>query len=56
LSDHRTVRLFKQKTMNNRIKILRAEQDRSQQALADKIGVSRQALNALERWKHVPSS
>nr|ANC57926.1 Transcriptional regulator, Cro/CI family [Colwellia sp. C1] len=41
--------------MNNRIKILRAEQDWSQQALADKIGVSRQAVNAVERGKHDPS-
>jgi putative transcriptional regulator len=41
--------------MNNRIKVLRAEQDWSQQALADKIGVSRQAVNAVERGKHDPS-
>jgi putative transcriptional regulator len=41
--------------MNNRLKVLRAEQDWSQQALADKIGVSRQAVNAVERGKHDPS-
>ena len=41
--------------MNNRIKILRAERDFSQQSLADKIGVSRQAINAVERGKHDPS-
>jgi len=41
--------------MDNRIKVLRAEHDLSQQALADKIGVSRQAVNAVERGKHDPS-
>jgi putative transcriptional regulator len=41
--------------MNNRIKVLRAERDWSQQVLADKIGVSRQAINAVERGKHDPS-
>lgn len=41
--------------MDNRIKVLRAENDLSQQALADKIGVSRQAVNAVERGKHDPS-
>ncbi|SNY51236.1 transcriptional regulator, XRE family [Arsukibacterium tuosuense] len=41
--------------MNNRIKVLRAERDWSQQALADKLGVSRQAVNAVERGKHDPS-
>ena len=41
--------------MNNRIKVLRAEQDWSQQRLAENIGVSRQAINAIERGKHDPS-
>ena len=41
--------------MNNRIKVLRAERDWSQQSLADKVGVSRQAINAVERGKHDPS-
>lgn len=41
--------------MDNRIKVLRAEKNWSQQALADKIGVSRQAVNAVERGKHDPS-
>lgn len=41
--------------MNNRIKVLRAERDWSQQTLADKLGVSRQAVNAVERGKHDPS-
>jgi putative transcriptional regulator len=41
--------------MNNRIKVLRAELDWSQQVLADNVGVSRQAVNAIERGKHDPS-
>lgn len=41
--------------MNNKIKVFRAERDWSQQALADRIGVSRQAVNAVERGKHDPS-
>lgn len=41
--------------MNNRIKVLRAKHDWSQQALAQKIGVSRQAVNAVENGKHDPS-
>jgi putative transcriptional regulator len=41
--------------MKNRIKVLRAERDWSQQALSQKVGVSRQAINAVERGKHVPS-
>ena len=41
--------------MDNRIKVLRAERDWSQQTLAQKIGVSRQAVNAVERGKHDPS-
>lgn len=41
--------------MDNRLKVLRAERDWSQQALADRLGVSRQAVNAIERGKHDPS-
>ena len=41
--------------MNNKIKVLRAEREWSQQTLADKVGVSRQAINAVERGKHAPS-
>lgn len=41
--------------MDNRIKVLRAERDWSQQTLADKLRVSRQAVNAVERGKHDPS-
>jgi putative transcriptional regulator len=40
--------------MKNRIKIIRAEQNLTQQALADKMGISRSALNMIENEKTVP--
>ena len=41
--------------MNNRLKVLRAERDWSQQDLADALGVSRQSVNAIETGKYDPS-
>lgn len=41
--------------MNNRLKVLRAERDWSQQDLADRIGVSRQSVNAIEKGRYDPS-
>ena len=41
--------------MKNRLKVLRAEHDWSQQDLADKLGVSRQTINAIETEKYDPS-
>lgn len=41
--------------MKNRIRVLRAEKDWSQAELAERVGVSRQAVNAVEAGKHVPS-
>ena len=41
--------------MRNRLKDLRAEQGWSQAELAERIGVSRQAVNAIETEKHEPS-
>ena len=41
--------------MKNRIKVLRAEHDLTQQELARKIGVSRQTINAIEKGKFDPS-
>lgn len=41
--------------MNNRLKVLRAERDWSQQHLADQLEVSRQTINAIERGKYDPS-
>ncbi len=41
--------------MNNRIRVLRAEQRWSQAELGERVGVSRQAINAVETGKHDPS-
>jgi len=41
--------------MKNRMKVLRAERNLSQAALAQKLGVSRQAINAVETGKFDPS-
>ena len=41
--------------MKNRLKILRAERDWSQQDLADALRVSRQSVNAIETGKYDPS-
>ncbi len=41
--------------MKNRLRILRAERDWSQAELAGRLGVSRQAVNAIETGKYDPS-
>lgn len=41
--------------MKNRIKVLRAEFELTQEELADRIGVSRQTINAIEKGKFDPS-
>ena len=41
--------------MNNRLKVLRAERNWSQQDLADRLDVSRQSVNAIETGKYDPS-
>ena len=41
--------------MNNRLKVLRAERGWSQQDLAERLGVSRQSVNAIETGKYDPS-
>lgn len=41
--------------MKNRIKVLRAERDWSQAELAERLGVSRQTINAIETGKYDPS-
>lgn len=41
--------------MKNKLKVLRAERDWSQAILADKVGVSRQTINAIETGKYDPS-
>lgn len=41
--------------MKNSLRVLRAERDWSQADLADRLGVSRQTVNALETGKYDPS-
>lgn len=41
--------------MKNRIRVLRAEHRWSQADLGERVGVSRQAINAVETGKHDPS-
>jgi putative transcriptional regulator len=41
--------------MKNRLRVLRAEREWSQQDLADVLGVSRQSINAIETGKYDPS-
>jgi putative transcriptional regulator len=41
--------------MKNRLRILRAERQWSQGELSLRLGVSRQAINAIETEKHDPS-
>jgi len=41
--------------MNNRLKVLRAMRDWSQQDLAERLAVSRQSVNAIETGKYDPS-
>jgi putative transcriptional regulator len=41
--------------MRNRLKVLRAERDWSQADLAERLGVSRQTINAIETGRYDPS-
>ena len=41
--------------MNNRLKVLRAGRNWSQSDLAERLGVSRQSVNAIETGKYDPS-
>nr|WP_303683737.1 helix-turn-helix transcriptional regulator [Brevundimonas naejangsanensis] len=41
--------------MKNKLKLLRAERNWTQEQLGQALGVSRQAVNALETKKHDPS-
>ncbi len=41
--------------MKNKLHVLRAERDWSQADLADRLGVSRQTVNAIETGKYDPS-
>ena len=41
--------------MNNRLKLLRVEKGWTQEQLGQQLGVSRQAVIAIESGKHLPS-
>ena len=41
--------------MKNRLRVLRAEREWSQQELADRLAVSRQSVNAIETGRYDPS-
>ena len=41
--------------MKNRLKVLRAEQNWTQEELAARLGVSRQTINSIETGKYDPS-
>jgi putative transcriptional regulator len=41
--------------MKNRLKVLRAEQDWTQEDLASRVGASRQTINSIETGKYDPS-
>ncbi|MDU5336993.1 helix-turn-helix transcriptional regulator [Enterococcus sp.] len=41
--------------IRNRLKILRAERDWTQADLAEKVGISRQAVISIEKYKYTPS-
>ncbi|GAF37819.1 helix-turn-helix transcriptional regulator [Lentilactobacillus farraginis] len=41
--------------IKNRLKILRAERNWTQAALAKKVGISRQAVISIEKYKYTPS-
>jgi putative transcriptional regulator len=41
--------------MKNRLKVLRAGRDWSQQDLGERLGVSRQSVNAIEKGRYDPS-
>lgn len=41
--------------IKNRIKVLRAERDWTQADLADRVGISRQAVISIEKYKYTSS-
>ena len=42
-------------TVRNRLKVLRAERDWTQADLAERVGISRQAVISIEKYKYTPS-
>jgi putative transcriptional regulator len=51
----RLARMIAGDQVRNRLKVLRAERDWSQAELGGRLGVSRQAVNAIETGKYDPS-
>lgn len=47
--------LDKESPIRNKVKELRIERSWTQQELADRVGVSRQSINSIERERYVPS-
>lgn len=47
--------LLVERPMKNRLKVLRAERDWTQEMLADRLGVTRHAIMAIESGKYNPS-
>ena len=41
--------------IENRLKVLRAERDWTQADLAERVGISRQAVISIEKYKYTPS-
>lgn len=41
--------------IKNKIKVLRAEQGWTQEELANRVGISRQAVISIEKYKYTPS-
>lgn len=41
--------------MRNRMRVLRAEREWSQAEVADRLGIARQTINAIETGKYAPS-
>ena len=45
----------RERSLTNRLRVLRAEKDMTQEALADAVGVSRQTIIAIEKGDYAPS-
>jgi len=42
-------------TVRNQVKVLRTDRQWTQEQLAERVGVSRQSINSIERNRYVPS-
>lgn len=50
-----TIRQAPVRIVKNRIRVLRAEHEWSQAEVAERLGIARQTINALETGKYAPS-